>query len=269
MAEAYPLPSWPPESPWEAYILALVIPLILRIWLLRRPLLDLVDAYAPPGERKRHLNWFRENVGRIPISGFGGLLRQEVLAFVLPSIAAGITRVGVGEIGWKSWDDVSEFGAQMLLLALVFWTLWDFMRVMRTRRSLKRVARLNLERLKRGIERALRGREFLRGFEGIKIPRPWHQVIDASHEVDGEIIEVEPPNLISRIVIGLLDRGADIIDGGLGVVKKPAVGIADAIESRMQAIVDGHIRNTRDAMFRNIMFAIFPLVVLKVLPEIL
>ena len=181
MAEAYPLPSWPPESPWEAYILALVIPLILRIWLLRRPLLDLVDAYAPPGERKRHLNWFRENVGRIPISGFGGLLRQEVLAFVLPSIAAGITRVGVGEIGWKSWDDVSEFGAQMLLLALVFWTLWDFMRVMRTRRSLKRLARLNLERLKRGIERALRGREFLRGFEGIKIPRPWHQVIDASH----------------------------------------------------------------------------------------
>ena len=86
MAEAYPLPSWPPESPWEAYILALVIPLILRIWLLRRPLLDLVDAYAPPGERKRHLNWFRENVSRIPISGFGGLLPVSYTHLTLPPI---------------------------------------------------------------------------------------------------------------------------------------------------------------------------------------
>ena len=269
MVEAYAIPSWPPDSPWEAYIIALAIPLLLRIWLLRRPLLDLIEIYAPPGERRLHLNWFRENVGRIPIEGFGGLLRQEVMAFLLPSIAAGITRVGIGEIGWQSWDDVPDFGAKLLILSIVVWTLWDFSRVMRTRRSLKRLSRLNLERLKRGIERALRGREFLRGFEDMRIPRPWNRVIDVAHEVDGEMTEVNEPNLVLRLVFGLLDRGADAIDAGLGVAKMPAVGIADAIESRMQAVLDSHMRKTRDAMFRNVMFAVLPLAVLKFLPEII
>ena len=84
-------------------------------------------------------------------------------------------------------------------------------------------------------------------------------------------ISVKPnskPNFISKFIFGLLDRGVDLIDGSLGVVKKPAVGIADAIESRMQAIVDSHIRTTRDAMFRNIIFALFPLFILRIYPEI-
>ena len=34
MAGAYALPSWPPSTPWEAYIFALLIPFILRFWLL-------------------------------------------------------------------------------------------------------------------------------------------------------------------------------------------------------------------------------------------
>jgi len=71
------------------------------------------------------------------------------------------------------------------------------------------------------------------------------------------------------LVFGLLDRGADAIDAGLGVAKMPAVGIADAIESRMQAVLDSHMRKTRDAMFRNVMFAVLPLAVLKFLPEII
>ena len=104
--------------------------------------------------------------------------------------------------------------------------------------------------------------------ERFRIPRPWKKVIDVDHEVDGEIVKVDEPNFISKIIFGLLDRGVDLIDGSLGVVKKPAVGIADAIESRMQAIVDSHIRTTRDAMFRNIIFALFPLFILRIYPDI-
>ncbi len=269
MEGVFTLPSWPPASPWEAYIFALAIPLLLRLWLLRRPLLDLVEAYAPAGERKRHWNWVRKNLDRLPIDGFGGLLRQEVLAFVLPSIAAVIARYWVGDIGWQAWDDVPELGMKTLLIALFAWVLWDFSRVMRTRRSLKKLARLNLERLKRGIERALKSHELLRGIEGFRVPRPWHRVIDVDHSIDGEEIVASEPNLALRLVFGLLDKGADAIDMGLGVAKTPALGIADAIESRMQAIFDGHMRNTRDAMFRNVMFSIYPLLVLKFLPDII
>lgn len=269
MVEAFTVPTWPPGSPWEAYILALAIPLLLRLWLLRRPLIDLVEAYAPAGERKRHLNWVRKNLNRLPIEGFGGLLRQEVFAFVLPSLAALIARLWIGEIGWQTWDDVPELGMKALIIALLAWTIWDFSRVMRTRRSLKKLARLNLERLKRGIERAIKGHELLRGFEEFRMPRPWNRIIDVDHTVDGEEVIASQPNLISRLALGLLDKGADAIDMGLGVAKMPAVGIADAIEGRMQAVFDGHMRNTRDAMFRNVMFSITPLLVLKFLPDII
>jgi hypothetical protein len=37
----------------------------------------------------------------------------------------------------------------------------------------------------------------------------------------------------------------------------------------MQAVLDSHMRKTRDAMFRNVMFAVLPLAVLKFLPEII
>ena len=34
MAGAYALPSWPPETPWEGYLFALLIPFILRFIIL-------------------------------------------------------------------------------------------------------------------------------------------------------------------------------------------------------------------------------------------
>ena len=101
------------------------------------------------------------------------------------------------------------------------------------------------------------------------MPRPWNRIIDVDHTVDGEEVIASQPNLIARLALGLLDKGADAIDMGLGVAKMPAVGIADAIEGRMQAVFDGHMRNTRDAMFRNVMFSITPLLVLKFLPDII
>ena len=44
--------------------------------------------------------------------------------------------------------------------------------------------------------------------------------------------------------------------------------LAEQIDNRMQSILDNHMRATRDAIFTNVMFSLFPLIVLKVLPEI-
>ena len=65
-----------------------------------------------------------------------------------------------------------------------------------------------------------------------------------------------------------LNKAADLIDYGLGYAKYPAEGIADQIENRMQSILDNHMQATRDSMFSNVMFSLFPLLVLKFLPSI-
>jgi len=268
MVGAYAIPSWPPGTPWEAYLFALLIPFILRFWLLRRPLLDLISVFAPKEERKRHWRWLRANQHRLPITGFDGLLKQEVIAFLLPSIAAGITRLGMGELGWKDWDSIPNLGEKLLIFALVYWILWDFRRVMRTRRSVKKMSKLNLERVKRRIDRVLAGRDFLRNIEDFRIPRPWSS-IEIPHSVDGEEMALEKPSKIKSLGVQFLNKAADFIDYGLGHAKYPAEGLADQIENRMQAILDNHMQATRDSMFSNVMFAVLPLAVLKFLPDII
>ncbi|MBT4793644.1 MAG: hypothetical protein HON69_00545, partial [Euryarchaeota archaeon] len=47
MSDAIYFPSLPPESPWEAYLLLLIIPFLLRLILIAPPLIDLVNTYAP------------------------------------------------------------------------------------------------------------------------------------------------------------------------------------------------------------------------------
>ncbi|MFL2957053.1 MAG: hypothetical protein ACJZ39_06315 [Candidatus Thalassarchaeaceae archaeon] len=267
MMDAYSLPSWPPSSPWEAYFFALLIPFILRFWLLRRPLLDFISVLAPKEERTRHWRWLKENHQKLPISGFDTLLKQEIIALLLPTLVAIIARVGIGEIGWDEWNNVPNIGKNLLIFSLIFWILWDFRRVMRTRRSVKKMARWNLERVKRTIDRVLAGRDFLRNIEDFRIPRPWSS-IDVAHSIDGEEMALEKPSKLKSLGSILLDKGADLIDYGLGYAKYPAEGLADEIENRIQAILDNHIHATRDAMFSNLIFSLFPLLVLKFLPSI-
>jgi hypothetical protein len=267
MEGVYALPSWPPSTPWEAYIFALLIPFILRFWLLRRPLLDLISVFAPKEERTRHWRWLKKNHQRLPITGFDGLLKQEVIAFILPTIAAGIFRLGMGEVGWENWESIPDLGEKLLIIAFIYWVLWDFRRVMRTRRSIKKMAKMNLERVKRRVERVLAGRDFLRNIEEFRIPRPWSS-IEISDPIEGEEMPLDKPSKIKSAGVLILNKAADLIDYGLGYAKTPAEGLAEQIETRMQAILDNHMQATRDSMFSNVMFSLFPLIVLKVLPEI-
>ncbi len=267
MEGVYALPSWPPSTPWEAYIFALLIPFILRFWLLRRPLLDLISVFAPKEERTRHWRWLKKNHQRLPITGFDGLLKQEVIAFILPTIAAGIVRLGMGEVGWENWESIPDLGEKLLIIAFIYWVLWDFRRVMRTRRSIKKMAKMNLERVKRRVERVLAGRDFLRNIEEFRIPRPWSS-IEISEPIEGEEMPLDKPSKIKSAGVIILNKAADLIDYGLGYAKTPAEGLAEQIETRMQAILDNHMQATRDSMFSNVMFSLFPLIVLRVLPEI-
>ena len=137
-------------------------------------------------------------------------MKQEVIAFLLPSIAAGITRIGIGEIGWKDWDSVPDLGEKLLIVAFAYWVLWDFRRVMRTRRSVKKMAKMNLERVKRRVEKVLAGRDFLRNIEEFRIPRPW-STIEISDTIEGEEMALDKPSKITSLGVLILDKAADLI----------------------------------------------------------
>ena len=209
----------------------------------------------------------RKNHQRLPINGFDGLLKQEVIAFILPTIAAGITRIGIGEIGWEDWDSVPDLGEKILIVAFIYWVLWDFRRVMRTRRSVKKMAKMNLDRVKRRVERVLAGRDFLRNIEEFRIPRPWSS-IEISDTIEGEEMALDKPSKITSLGATNFEQGSGSNRLWTWSCKYPAEGLAEQIETRMQAILDNHMQATRDSMFSNVMFSLFPLIVLKVLPEI-
>ena len=63
---------------------------------------------------------------------------------------------------------------------------------MRTRRSVKKMAKMNLERVKRRVEKVLAGRDFLRNIEEFRIPRPW-STIEISDTIEGEEMALDKP----------------------------------------------------------------------------
>ena len=86
MADAFAMPSLPPASPWDAYILMLAIPFILRLVFVAPPLIDLINTYAPPGERTKHIRWFLTKIKSLPVKGFWLILVNETMSFILPAI---------------------------------------------------------------------------------------------------------------------------------------------------------------------------------------
>ena len=176
MAEAIAFPSLPPASPWDAYLLMLAIPFILRMVFVMPPLIDLVNTYAPPGERTKHLRWFSARLKKLPIEGFWLIVANEVLAFLLPAIIAITARIWFGPIGWPSWEQTPQVGVALLLIAGAAWLVTDFTKVTRSRRNIQLLAKYNLSTAKFAVEAAVVGREILKGVGDIEIPRPWRDV---------------------------------------------------------------------------------------------
>ena len=78
------------------------------------------------------------------------------------------------------------------------------------------MSKLNLERVKRRIDRVLAGRDFLRNIEDFRIPRPWAS-IEIPHSVDGEEMALEKPSKIKSLGVQFLNKAADFIDYGLAL----------------------------------------------------
>ena len=262
MADAIAFPSLPPASPWDAYLLMLAIPFIMRMVFVMPPLIDLVNTYAPPGERTKHLRWFSVRLKKLPIEGFWLIVVNEVLAFLLPAIIAITARIWFGPIGWPSWEQTPQVGVALLLIAGAAWLITDFGKVTRSRRDIQLLAKYNLATAKMALQAAVVGREILKGVGEIEVPRPWRTIVDVEHTVDGEHVPAPKRGPLSELVSGLLDMGADAVESALDQVRGPAGDVMGKLDDDIQSRITARARASTRSLVRDTLFSIAPLVVL-------
>ena len=265
MSDAIYFPSLPPESPWEAYLLLLIIPFLLRLSLIAPPLIDLVNTYAPPGDRTQHVKWFLGRLKKLPVDGFWKIVMNEILSFILPALIALTARLVInGDIGWKSWEETPDFGIFLLILAGIIWLVVDFGKVTRSRKNIQTIAKYNLTTAKAIVEGAVIGREFLKTVDEFTIPRPWREVIDISEDTDG-VHKPEKTNPLQDIITSLLDKGVDMLEEVLIKAKDPASGMIEKIDTEIRERITKQVQASSRSLMRDIVFSIAPIVVLVAL----
>ena len=265
MSDAIYFPSLPPESPWEAYLLLLIIPFLLRLILIAPPLIDLVNTYAPPGDRTQHVKWFLGRLKKLPVDGFWKIVMNEILSFILPALIALTARLVInGDIGWKSWEETPDFGIFLLILAGIIWLVVDFGKVTRSRKNIQTIAKYNLTTAKAIVEGAVIGREFLKTVDEFTIPRPWREVIDISEDTDG-VHKPEKTNPLQDIITSLLDKGVDMLEEVLIKAKDPASGMIEKFDTEIRERITKQVQASSRSLMRDIVFSIAPIVVLVAL----
>ncbi|HJM12984.1 MAG TPA: hypothetical protein QF641_00650 [Candidatus Thalassarchaeaceae archaeon] len=257
MSEVLAPPSIPPISPWEGYLIIIFVPFLLRLIFVAPPLLDLVQTYAPKGDRAKHARWFIDRIKRLPVQGFWLIVLNEVLAFVLPAFLALAARVYVGPIGWDDWD-IPLLGITLLVVSGLAWIGVDFGRVAQSRMDIRRLGQLNLDVAKQTVDTAVYGREMLQTVKEFRIPRPWKS--DSEEGGSG--------NPVMGLVSGVLDLGVDVLDFALDQVRVPAGDAIDKIDSEIQSRIQERVRASKRSLATGTLFSLFPLVVLLGLPRL-
>ena len=263
MTEVLAAPSLPPVSPWEAYLIIIFVPFLLRLIFVAPPLIDMVNAYAPPGERTRHAKWFLSRMKRLPIDGFWQIVANEVLSIVLPGVLALAARAYLGPIGWDSWE-IPMLGLALLVVAGFVWIGIDFGRVAQSRMDIRRLSQFNLQAAKSTVDSAVLGREILEGIRDFRIPRPWSGPPTASDE------PAPVRNPVSSTLSGLLDMGADVLDIVLHqVVRVPAGDAVGRIDAEVQRRIQDRLRASKRNLATGTLFSLLPLLLLVGLPAVL
>ena len=262
MSDTIQFPSIPPDSPWEAYLLLLIVPFLLRLLLVAPPLIDLVNTYAPPGDRTQHVKWFLGRIKKLPVDGFWKIVVNEVLSFILPALIALTARLVIdGDIGWTSWEETPDSGRFLLVLAGSVWLLVDFGKVTRSRKNIQAIAKYNLTTAKALVEGAVIGREFLKSVDNFTIPRPWKEIIDISEDLDG-IHKPQTTNPLQDIITSLLDKGADMLEDVLVKAKDPASGMIEKIDNQIRERITKQVQASSKSLMRDIVFSLIPIFVL-------
>ncbi len=158
MVEPLSLISIPPENVWDAYILFLFVPMIMRTLLLINPFIKVTKQLVPHG------GWALKRLKDLPIRGYGLLAFNEVLAFFVPMLVVFIFRISSDPLGWSNWENTNWFGMIIIILFTSIWIFLDLLRIFRVKGMLDAIEKKNIERLRKIADAGFGVRGFLRKF---------------------------------------------------------------------------------------------------------
>ncbi len=258
MVEAIYIPSFPPGSPYEAYIYMLTIPLFLRLILVMPPLIDLIQKYSPD----RMILW--QAVNSLKIKGLWVIVFNEVLALLLPFILALYARTLFDPIGWTGWEDIPSRAIYALIAAGALWMIGDFMRVARTRRLMRSVSERNRIMVKVAAKGIVHARGVLGFIEKLSIGGKPQQELAASNEDSTENDAPKKSILSSLLNFGgaASGKGAEVADAALGVVRDKATELTNKMDDQIQRGIQQQSKVAIKLLLRDLVMSIAPIVVL-------
>ena len=158
MVEPLSLISIPPNNIWEAYILFLFVPMLMRMLFLTNPFVRVTKQLVPHGD------WAIKRLKDLPIKGYSLLIFNEILAFFIPMLVVFAFRISSDPLGWTDWNNTNFFGIVIILLFTSIWIFLDLLRIFRVRNMLSAIEKRNIERLKKIADTGFGIRNILRRF---------------------------------------------------------------------------------------------------------
>jgi len=158
VVEPLSLISIPPENIWEAYILFLFVPMLMRVLFLTNPFIRVTKQLVPHG------GWAIKRLKELPIKGYSLLIFNEILAFFIPMLVVFVFRISSDPLGWSEWNNTNYFGIIIILLFTSIWIFLDLLRIFRVRNMLSAIEKRNVERLRKIADTGFGIRNILRKF---------------------------------------------------------------------------------------------------------
>ena len=265
VVEPLSLPSFPPINVWDAYILFLLVPMVMRMILLSRPFIRVTKQLAPHG------GWFLKRLKELPVRGMGLLAFNEVLAFFLPMLLVLTLRMVSDPLGWQTWDETPLLGLVLIILAGLLWIGLDMLRIARIRRMLSAIEKQNIERLRKAADAGLGARGWLRRFARKDTPEE-EEDSSVSRVAKGALAtwglrvlkarKFTPAGLVSAVATG----------AAIEVARMGADKVSDMIDDKMQQefekIAETNSTTLLFLFMRDLAMGIIPIIILWSTPLI-
>ncbi|MEE2812759.1 MAG: hypothetical protein VX627_07055 [Candidatus Thermoplasmatota archaeon] len=254
-------PSIPPSSPYEAYLLVLIIPFMFRMVMVLPPLIDLIEKFG--GDAK----WYWGRIRQIRVKGLGLLLLNESLALILPFILAFYARTVFNPLGWPDWETTPDAGVWVLLFAGFLWLWADLLRVARTRRLLRSVSEKNPIIAKTVVQAAATARTFLDRLR-VFSPLDMHSDVVAADDVMEGKPEPEPENVVQKIARHVKDTALIAAETVAEITRGKAEEVSENLDSKIDVGVRSHAKTSLKLLLRDIVMSLAPIAILVLLHQL-
>ena len=262
--QAIYVPSIPPASPYEAYLLLLIIPFFFRMVMVIPPLFDIISKFG--GDAK----WFIARIREIRVKGLGLLILNEILALLLPFLLALYARTKFDPVGWPDWNTTPDMAFWLLVAFAVLWLYVDLLRVARTRRLLRAVGEQNRFIAKAAVHVAAKTRGVL-DYLRLLSPLDMHSDIQAVDDImEGRIDPTEEPQdelPISRIGRMFKDRAVMVAETVSEVIRGKAQEVTEKFDQTIEREVQSHAGISLLLLLRDIAMGLAPLAILVLLQQ--